>query len=296
MNKAGIIAGNIVFVLIAIGACFLAASDSLARAQPSPATVIGIDVETSGNGQSALGPIDKCIEVSSGETFDVDVFLNAVPQNQDFSAQEYFLNFDNTKLAPVAENYDARLILLGRAPGSRILDVSEIRTSSFHSVVLDSRVPPEEAAEQPGELGLLGRYTFQAIDSGFTALYLSDITLGNSAGDDWFATDVDEVWDGNSGYGRVAIDALCSEWETAAPSPTLTATPAPTATVPATATPTALTTTVPATATPAVPTPTEEGDSAAGPGDMPWIAVYAAVGAVAVLGVGALALARARRR
>jgi hypothetical protein len=283
MNKAGIMAGSIVLVVIAVGACFLAASGSRARAQPSPAVVIGIDMETSGNGQSTLGPIDKCVEVSSGETFDVDVFLNAVPQNQDFSIEEYYLGFDNTKLTPVAENYDASLILLGRAPTSRILDVSRIGESSFHCAVIDSHVPPAEAAEQPGELGLLGRYTFQAIGSGFTALDLSGIILGNSNGEDWFATDVDEVWDGNSGYGRIAIDGLCSEWESAEPSPTPTPTETTTPPAAVTATPQA---------TP-VTQGENEGTDFAG---MPWIAVYAAVGGAATLAIGALALARLRRR
>lgn len=282
MNKAGIGAGSIVLGLIALGGCLLGASDRLAQAQPVPAAVIGIDVETSGNGQDSLGTIEKCIEVSSGETFDIDVFLNAVPQNQNFSAHEYFLDFDNTKLAAVAENYDADLTLLGRVDGSRILDVSEMRASSFHSVVLDSRVPPEEAAEQPGDLGVLGRYTFQAIGSGFTSLYLSHIVLGNSDGDDWFATNIDEVWDGNSGYGRIAIDQLCSE--APIPSPTLTATPTTTA-----AAPTAVT------ATPEATPLTEEENGGTDFAEMPWIALYAAVGAVVVL-VGAVALSRARRR
>jgi hypothetical protein len=282
MNKASIGAVSIVLGLIALGGCLLGAGDKLAQAQPVPAAVIGIDVETSGNGQDSLGTIEKCIEVSSGETFDIDVFLNAVPQDQNFSAQEYFLDFDNTKLTAVAENYDVDLILLGKVDGSRILDVSEIRVSSFYSVVLDSQLPPEEVAEQPGDLGVLGRYTFQAIDSGFAYIYLSHIVLGNSDGDDWFATSIDEVWDGNSGYGRIAIDQLCSE--APIPSPTLTATPT-----------TAVATPTPVTATPEATALTEEENGASDFTEMPWIALYAAVGAVVVL-VGAVALALARRR
>lgn len=289
MNKAGIGAGSIVLGLIALGGCLLGAGDRLTQAQPSPAAVTGIDVGTSGNAQGSLGTIDRCIEVSSGETLDVDVFLNAVPQNQNFSGQEYYLHFDNTKLVPVTQNHDADLILLGKVRGSRIFDISTSDTFGFHSIVIDSYVPPEEAAEQPGDLGLLGRYTFQAIGSGLTSLHLSHIILLNSDGDDWFATNIDEVWDGNSGYGRIAIDQLCSEEPI--PSPTLTATPTTTAAAPTpvTAAPTAVT------ATPEATPLTEEENGASDFTEMPWIALYAAVGAVVVL-VGAVALSRARRR
>jgi hypothetical protein len=183
--------------------------------------IIGIDVKidddgdtTPDNTQSTLGTIDACIEVATDDVFEVDVFLDDVPTGEDFYGQDYFLSFDNSTLTGVSQDHSSSLILLGLDPQSTLLDLSPTPSaSSFHSVVADMYVPSADAAEQPGDRGLLGRYTLQATGTGVTTLKLSDnpIILGNSSALDWFATDIDEVWDGDFfvPYGLIAVDVPC---------------------------------------------------------------------------------------
>jgi hypothetical protein len=293
------VVGSIVFGLIALGACLLGNGQRVAQAEPDPGGVLGIDVDPSGNTATSLSTIDQCISVSSGANFDIDVFLNSIPSPHNLGGFQYRLKYDSTKLQVNAIDHGEGTCLMMSQAGSGILEVGDCSAAgspcpdtdgSLYVAVAD--IGGQASAEGPGSLGVLGRYNLTVIggEGNLTFLTLTDPALGGLEPDvtPWDA-EIDQVWDGNftPPYGVIAIDTPCPE---------LTPAPAPTVTAPATATPTALTTTVPATATSAVPTPTEEGDSAAGPGDMPWVAVYAAVGAVAVLGVGALVLARARRR
>jgi hypothetical protein len=195
--------------------------------------IIGIDVIATGNTQSTLGVIDTCREVAIGETFDVDVFLDDVPVGQDFSTQDYFLTFDNTKLSAVSQDHSASLILLGKVAGSNVFDASPTPSAStFHSAILDIGIPASTYAEQPGDRGVLGRYTLQATASGLATLNLSNnaIALGNSSGVDWFPTDIDEVWDASYSpqYGIIAIaPATCGTPVSPTATPPVSSTPTP---------------------------------------------------------------------
>jgi hypothetical protein len=299
INIIGVAGGSIVFGLIALGACLLGNGQGAAQAESDPTVVLGIDVDPSGNTATSLGTIDQCISVSSGANFDIDVFLNSIPSPHNLGGFEYYLNYDSDVLRVNAIDHTAGTsLIMSEAlgglvehgdcspPGSLCPDTD----GSLYVSTLDSG--GDRSAEAPGSLGVLGRYDLTAIggEGSLTFLTLTDIVIG---GYEPLVTpwhdEIDQVWDSNftPTYGIIAIDTPCPE---------LTPAPAPTPTVPAAATPTALTATVPATGTPAALTPAEEGDSTSGPGDMPWIAVYIAVGAAVVLLVGALALARARGR
>lgn len=294
-----VVGGSIVFGLIALGACLLGSGERAAQAEPDPTAVLGIDVDPSGNTATSLGTIDECISVSSGADFDIDVFLDKIPSPHNLGGFEYRLNYDSTALRVNAVDHGGGTSLIMSQAGSSVLDLGDCSPpgspcpdtdgSLFVSVV-DTGGPA--SVEDPDSLGVLGRYNLTVIggEGNLTLLTLTDPALGGYEPTVTPWTDeIDQVWDGDfaPAYGVIAIDTPCRE---------LTATPAPTATVPAAATPAALTPATSATATPVVATPTEGEESTSGPGDMPWIAVYAAVGAVIVLLVGAFALSRARRR
>jgi hypothetical protein len=182
--------------------------------------IIGIDVKIDDNGdtvpdntQSTLGTINTCIEVATDDTFQVDVFLDDVPTGQDFSSQNFYLNFDNTKLDCTACDHSASLVLLAKTAGSSLYEVCGAGTGYLNSIVMDTSTPPADFAEQPGDLAVLARFTCQATASGLTSLNLSDsaIVLGNSGGANFYASDIDQVWDDNytPTYGQVAIDEAC---------------------------------------------------------------------------------------
>ena len=302
INIIGVAGGSIVFGLIALGACLLSNGQGAAQAESEAMVVLGIDVDPSDNTATSLGTIDQCISVSSGADFDIDVFLDEIPSPHNLGGFEYRLNYDSTVFQVNATDHGAGTSLIMSQAGSSVLELGDCSApgspcpdtdgSLFVSIV---DTGAEASAEGPGSLGVLGRYNLTVIggEDSLTLLSLSTLSFAGYEPDVrlWEA-EVDQVWDGNftPTYGVIAIDTPCPEF-TATPAPTATAT------VPVTATPAALTATVSATATPVVPAATGEEESTSGPGDMPWIAVYVAVGVVAILGgVGALALSRARRR
>jgi hypothetical protein len=252
---------------------------------------VGIDVDPVGNTATSLGSIEQCVSVASGDIFDIDVFVDAIPLDRDFMAFGYRLNYDSTVLDATAMKHD---FLVTVDADSELLDLStlgmpvNVGVPDKHFVnvgVVDKHFPPAEASEPGGSLGVLGRYTFRAVGSGVAVLTLTRPRLGDSSAEEIL---VDEIHDGNwtPPYGIIAVDEPCGA-PTPAVSPTAIATAALTATAPL-----APTATTPA---PGVP-PSTAQDSTPGPADMPWIAVYAAVGAIVVLLLGALALSRARRR
>ena len=77
--------------------------------------VVGIDADPSGNTAITLGTIDRCIEVSSGDTFDLDVFVDAIPEDQDLAGFNYLLNYDPSKLQVNVCNNE---MLIASEPGS----------------------------------------------------------------------------------------------------------------------------------------------------------------------------------
>jgi len=201
-----------------------------ASAEPGT-TVVGIDADPSGNTATSLGTIERCIEVSSGQTFDVDVFVDAIPADLDLAAFNYTLNYDSSKLEVNACDHN---MVLASAPGSEVYDLSDD--------VCDTGTPDTDGelfagafvvAGPPapgGSLGVLGRYQFQAVGPGTSVLTLSPMggtLVGDSRG---FTIPVDEVHDGNwtPVFGIVAIDEPCGEPPTRTPEPTPTPSPTPT--------------------------------------------------------------------
>jgi hypothetical protein len=307
-----IVVGSIVFGLIALSACLLGNGQRAAQAESDATVVVGIDVDPNGNTPTSLGTIDQCISVSSGANFDIDVFLDKVPSPHNLGGFEYRLIYDSTKLQVNAIDHGAGTSLIMSQAGSGTLELGDCSAAgspcpdtdgSLYASLLD--MGSQASAEGPGSLGVLGRYTLQVVGGGGTLAYLTltDLYLAGfePAVTEWTG-EIDQVWDGDftPPYGIIAIDTPCPELTAPlAPTATVPATATPaalTATVPATATPAALTATVPASTSPAAPTSAGGGESTSGPGDMPWIAVYAAAGAIVVLLVGALALLRIRRR
>jgi hypothetical protein len=300
INIIALAGGSILVGLIALGACLLGNGQGAAQAESEATVIVGMDVDPSDNTATSLGTIDQCISVSSGSDFDIDVFLHNVPSPHNLGGFEYRLSYDSTVLQVNAVDHGTGTSLMMSQAGSGILELGDCSApgspcpdtdgSLFVSVV---DTGGQASAEGPGSLGVLGRYNLTVIggEDSLTLLSLSDLSLAGYEPDvKLWEDEIDQVWDGNftPTYGVIAIDSPCPEL-TPAPVPTATAT------VPVIASPAALTATVSATATPVVSTPTG-GEESTGPLDMPWIAVYAGVGAAVVLLAGAFALARARRR
>jgi len=181
---------------------------------PTPTStieIVGIDVKPDGgNTAITLGTIDRCVEVSVGETFDIDVFVDAIPEDRDLAGFNYLLNYDASKLQVNAGNHE---MLLASEPGSYVLDLSEAVPKRCSPPDTDGElfvvaVDMAHVSEPGGSLGVLGRYQLEAVGSGTSVLTLTPMqgyVIDNLPA----FIPVDEIHDGNWSpmYGIIAVDS-----------------------------------------------------------------------------------------
>ena len=258
-------------------------------------TALGIDTDPSGNTATSLGSIEPCVSVSSGQTFDVDIFVTDVPNLAGWNA---WFRYDGSVLNVVGA--DGKLFLAAN-PGSNVVEISPDNLpdsdGSYGIVTADM-------GETTGETGsgVLTRLTLKAVGEGASALTLTDVYLADSSippkaiG----STDNDKYFDGLISGAQVWVGQACpaGPLPTLTPPPVVTAAPTPAAAVspsPATtaaqtpppalatgaASPTALAT---GTASPTAPTSPAESEDSNG---FPWVVVVIAVAAAVVVASGA---------
>ena len=266
------------------------------------AVTIGVDVEPAGNTVTSLGPIDACISVSTGDTFQVDVFVTDVA---DLLAWETYFVYDMSVINVVSR--DVMMFQAANA-GSKVFDVSEGLPDidgQYRIAAVDLADPP---APDSGS-GVLARLTLKAVGPGVSPLSLSPIDINEDGRIDLGPSlkdteaepigdlDGDGFFDGPIANAEIAVDTACpgvtpvaspTGEATAAPTGTPTATAAASPTVPASPTATAA-------ASPTVPaSPTDDEGSAWTGG--PAIIGYILGGLAAVLLGGAALLAIRRGR
>jgi len=185
--------------------------------------ILGLDVSPdASNTATTLGTIERCIRVESTDTgagvpgpnFNVDAFLDDVPNGKDLAGFNYFLNYDPAYLkvstCKVAQNW-----LLGSHPLSSVMNSGDACPNvSGALAVVAADTGGAAGAEVAGALGVLERYGFTALVPASPVcvdLTLSDIVVDDSAGADWWASDGDQVWDAyyDPKYGMVCIDKAC---------------------------------------------------------------------------------------
>lgn len=273
---------------------------------------IGVDADPAGNTATSLGPIDPCVSVSTGDTFDVDILIADVV---DLLAWEVYFVYDGSIISIV----DHDVHMFQAADGeSNVFDLSEVLPD------LDARygVAAADLADPPAPdsgTGVLARLTLKAVGPGISPASVPPIDvnddgkidlgpfLNNVRGDPIDDVDDDGFFDGQIFAAQIAVDTACPA--DGVPTPTrAAATPSPTSP----ASPTAETTpavTETATVTPpaASPTPTAEVASPTPGGPfttedegstwtgLPWIVGYVVAG-LAVLLVAAVALVAVTRR
>jgi len=277
-------------------------------------TSIGVDADPTSNTATSLGPIDSCVSVSTGDTFDVDIFITDVT---DLLAWEVYFVYDGSIINIV--DHDVQIFQAANE-GSNIFDMSEALPdldALYQLAAADLADPP---APDSGS-GVLARLTLKAVGPGISPASVPLIDFDNNGTTDLgpFLSDVhgnpigdlnnDTLFDGQIFAAQIAVDTACppgtvaptatrvaaSPSPTSPASPTVRATPAVTKT--ATATPPAARptpTAVVASPTPAETLPTEnDGSTWTG---RPWIVGYVVGGLAALLAAGVALLAVTRRR
>ena len=289
--------------------------ESMAQTQTS----IGVDANPAGNTATSLGPIDSCVSVSTGDTFDVDIFVKDVTN---LLGWEVYFVYDSSILNIV--DHDVQMFQAANE-GSNILDLSDALPdldALYGLMAADLAEPP---APDSGS-GVLVRLTLKAVGPGISPARISPIDFDNNGtldlgpslknvhGDPIDDLNNDTFFDGQISAAQIAVDTACppgtvaptatrvaaSPSPTSPASPTVATTPTvtPAVTKTATATPSAVRPTP--TAVVASPTPTEtlptdnnEGSNWTG---RPWIIGYVVGGLAVLLAAGVALLAITRRR
>jgi hypothetical protein len=276
------------------------------------AVTIGLDVEPAGNTATSLGPIDPCISVSTGDTFEVDIFVTDVA---DLLAWETYFVYDMSIV-----NIASRDVAMFQAAnsGSNVFDVSE----SLPDIDSYYRIAGVDLADPPAPdsgSGVLARLTLKAVGPGVSVLSLSPIDVNEDGKIDLGPSlkdaeaepigdlDGDGLFDGPIANAEVAVDGTCpgvtpvptSTMLPTSPTPQPTPSVIPEETGTPTGTPAATAAASPTATAPAVsPTagaPGEDGDTSSD-GGPPWVIAYVGGAVVVVLLGGAAAVAIMRRR
>ena len=277
---------------------------------------IGVDADPAGNTATSLGPIDSCVSVSTGDTFDVDIL---VADAIDLLAWEVYFIYDGSIISIV----DHDVHMFQAADGeSNVFDLSEVLPD------LDARygVAAADLADPPAPdsgSGVLARLTLKAVGPGVSPANVPPIDINDDGkidlgpflndvrGDPIDDVDDDGFFDGQIFAAQIAVDTACPADGVIPPPTQVAATPSPTSpasptgettpevTETATATPPAVSptpTAVAASPTPGGPLATEDDESTWT--SLPWIIGYVvgglALAALLVAGVALLAITRRR--
>jgi hypothetical protein len=162
---------------------------------PTPAPSVGVDVEPSGNTATSLGPIDGCLSVSTGTTFDVDIFVEDVTRLRVWNVA---FRYDPSVVTVVGRDTQ---MLLAANPGSDVVDSSYGDPNASGSYELTaSDVSEEESAHESGS-GVLVTLTLAAVGPGLSPAALSEVFL--------FTYPAWPLAVGSVSGGQIAVDREC---------------------------------------------------------------------------------------
>lgn len=146
---------------------------------------LGIDADTAGNTATSLGSIDGCTSVSSGATFDVDVWTDDIPQ---FIAFQMELYYDPTVVTVVGVDLD-QLVVSAEGTGP-LFDATEPLPDEDGDLLM---VALDVAGIGTTGEGVLARVTLEAVGTGYTPLAMGGAVLIDGQGQTF--------GDGGSGTG-----------------------------------------------------------------------------------------------
>jgi hypothetical protein len=243
------------------------------QAQARPA--VGVDLVPSGNTSTSLAALDVCQQATSGQRFDVDVFVRDVPAIDGFQAT---LSYDPTILRPVEQDVN---LFLASAAGSDVVDFSKPAPNRPGEYVVAAFDFGQNAAESGS--GAIIRVGFEALSQGRSPITVGDVKMVGADGEPVQPADTDGRYLGQVISGVVAVDLPCQVLTEPAPTearegPTAVPTPQPEA----------------VTTPPASPQPTVEGvqPQPANEGGFPWLLVVVVVAGLAAVGTVTVVLWR----
>ena len=175
---------------------------------------IGIDADPTGNTATRLGTIDSCVEVATGDIFQVDIFVRDVTDLLAWSA-----DFQTDPGIVQVVDRDVELFQAANE-GSNVFDGSQ-QTPDGDGLYSLSAVDTADPESPDSGSGILARVTIEALAAGVSPLVLafSDVDddgtidrgpflsnvdaepIGDDNGDTFFDGDIDNA--------QVAVDTPC---------------------------------------------------------------------------------------
>ncbi len=170
------------------------ASDNPAVANDN--LTLGVDVDTTGNSALALGTLQACRVISSGQVIDVDIYVQGI---SDIAAFDLYIKYDPAKInisKPGASNQgnNARFLLQQAQPsppGNSFTNTSEalpdtsnpgiLNVGGYDSVVIPGVQDPYPGTNPPQHgNGVLVRLEMQGLPGpgGFTPIQISPFSVG----------------------------------------------------------------------------------------------------------------------
>jgi hypothetical protein len=181
----------------------------------SPETTLGIDANPEGNTASSLGARDRCIQVRSGDAFDVDVTIENVAA---LTALELYLTYDAEVVKVTDRNVKNHFLAV--AGESSVFDASQsVPDEDGRYRVQAFIITTDEPIGADGS-GVLARLQLAATGAGVTTLSLTpsptDIadrpvaaTLTNVDAAQIGDSDGDSHFDGPILDAQIAVDQAC---------------------------------------------------------------------------------------
>jgi hypothetical protein len=162
---------------------------------PAPAPRLGVDVDPNGNTATSLGPIDSCLSVTTGTTFDIDIFIEGATR---LGVWNVAFRYDPSVVRVVGSDIQ---MLLAANPGSDVVDYSYGDPDVGGAYELTAAdVSEEESAHESGS-GVLVRLTLEAVGPGLSPAALSELAL--------FAYPAQFVAVGSISGAQIAVDRQC---------------------------------------------------------------------------------------
>jgi hypothetical protein len=169
---------------VVAAAAVLVLSTTAAAALQRPAVSVGIDADTTGNTPALVGTVDSCRSVSSGQRFDIDIFVKGVPPlsgtTGGLAGFAYNFLFDPAVIHVTAINNRLMIAAGGEVAAFEIIDADGNGGSNsdpLPAVTGNVRVDfGDLSANVESGDGVLSRLTIEAVRAGKTDLRLEDHT------------------------------------------------------------------------------------------------------------------------
>lgn len=190
---------------------------AMAGAALADDTEIGIDAKPQGNSATALGEIDECVEVSVGDTIEIDLYVKNV---EALIAFEISLRYDPAILE--LTDRDVRERFLASSENSNVVDGSQATPNSDGRYSV-SAVNANDSSSGTSGSGVLARISLTAVGTGISDLDLRTedidgdgkadrgVLVRNVDGDAIDDNDDDSFFDGVLRNASVAVDSECAD-------------------------------------------------------------------------------------